>query len=101
MLQMHLIDAERLTAIVDRTAARTIGIRQRVTLGQEVPLLIQRTEGFVADLVIEQDELAEVRSGPIIDVHLPARFHLSIWTAPERIQVLRSFRFDDKPSEET
>src|SRR5690242_8168487 len=101
MLQMHLIDPERLTAIVDRTASRTIGISQRIALGEEVTLLIQGTEGFVADLVIEQDELAEVRSGPVIDVHLPTGLHLSVRAASERIQIFRSLRLDDKPAEET
>ena len=62
VLQVHLIDTERLAAIVQRPAARTIGIRQRIALRQEVAFFIQRTERFVADLVIEEDELAEVRA---------------------------------------
>ena len=100
MLQMHLIDTERLAAIVDRTASRTIGIRQRIALGQEVALLVQGAEGFVADFVIEQHELAEVRSGPVIDVHLPAARDLLVRACPQRIDVARSLRFHDERAEE-
>ncbi|TKS57928.1 MAG: hypothetical protein EWM72_03352 [Nitrospira sp.] len=102
MLQMHLIDAERLAAIIDRPATRTVGVGQRIALREEVALLIQRTEGFIADLVIEQHELAEVRSGPVIDIHLPAALGFRRRTSTsERIHVLRTLRFHDKGAEET
>ena len=101
MLQMHLIDAERLTAIVQRSTARTIGIRQRVALRQEVALLVQWTEGFVADFVIKQHELAEVRSRPVIDVDLPTALHFLVRPAAYGVEVLRALRLDDEGPEET
>ncbi len=101
MLQVHLIDPERLAAIVDRTATRPVGVSQRIALRQEVALLVQRTEGFVADLVIEQHELAEVRSGPVIDVHLPTGLHFLVGACAQRVQVPGTLRLDDKRAEET
>ena len=59
---MHLIDPERLAAIVDRTTTRTIGIRQRVTLREKIALLVQWSERFVSDLMIEEHKLTEIRS---------------------------------------
>ena len=97
---MHLIDAERLAAIVDRTATRTIGVGQWIALRQEVTLLVQRPEGFVADLVIEQHELAEVRSGPVVDHDLPSAVRIGRGARSERIEVLGTLRFDDEGAEE-
>ncbi len=54
VLHMHVVDAERLAAIVDRAATRTVGIGQRIALRQEVALLVQRAERFVADFVIDR-----------------------------------------------
>ena len=59
---VHLVDPERLAAVIDRTASRTIRIGQWITLWQEVALLVQGTECFIADLVIEEHELPEVWS---------------------------------------
>src|SRR5262249_30569703 len=65
------IDPEWLATVIDRTTARTIGVRQRITLREKVTFLIQRTERFITDFVIEEHELAEVGSSSIVDVHLP------------------------------
>ncbi len=100
MLQVHLVDAEGLAAIVDRAAARAVGVGQRIALRQEVALLVQRTEGFVADFVIEQHEFAEVRSGPVVDVDLPARLDFLVGAAADRIDVLGSLRLHDEGAEE-
>ena len=99
---MHLVDAERLAAIIDRAATRTIGVGQRIALREKVALLIQRTEGFIADFVIEQHELTEVRSGRVIDIDLPAGldFRRRASTS-KRIHVLRTPRLHDKGAEET
>ena len=101
MLEVHFTDAERLAAIVQRTTARTIGIGQRIALRQEVALLVQGAEGFVADLVIENHELTEVRSGPVVDHHLPAALGFRRRTGAQRIEILGPLRFDDKRAEET
>src|SRR4029079_1725984 len=99
VLQVHLIDPERLAAIVQRTATRTIGVRQRITLRQEVTFFVQRTERFVADLVIEQDELAEIRASPVIDIDLPPALHFPVWTAAQGVNILRALRFHHEGAE--
>src|SRR5262249_50621063 len=71
VLHVHIVDAERLTPIVDRTATRTIRIGQWIALRQEIALPIDRTERFVADLVIDQHELTEIRTGPVLNDRLP------------------------------
>src|SRR5438067_1061981 len=61
MLHMHIIDAERLTAIVQCPASRTVGVSQWIALREEVALLVDRAERLIANFVIDQDELPEVR----------------------------------------
>ena len=39
VLHMHVIDAERLAAIIDRAAAGTIGVRQWIALWKNSPFL--------------------------------------------------------------
>src|SRR5574341_1494438 len=72
VLYMHCVCAERLSAIVDRAATRTIGIGERIALRQEVTLFIDWAERFVAHFMIDQHELTEVRTGPVLNDRLPA-----------------------------
>ncbi len=101
VLQVHLVDAEGLAAIVQRAPARPIGIGQGIALRQEVALLVQRAEGLVPDLVIEDHVLAEVRSGPVVDHHLPAAPRFGRRARADRVEILRPLRLDDKGPEET
>ena len=76
VLHMHVVDPERLAAIVDRAATRTIGICQRITLWQEVALLVDGAEGFVADFVIHQNEFPKIWTGSILDDRPASRWSL-------------------------
>ena len=87
MLHMHIIDAERLAPVIQRAAAGAIRIRQRITLREEVALLVDRTERLIANLVIDQDELPEVRPLWRIDNRLPTAAHLSGVSLSEWIQI--------------
>ena len=99
MLDMHVVDAERLTAVVQRAAAGTIRVRERVTLGEEVPLLVHRTEGFITDFMINQHEFTEIRPHRGINDRLPAASHLGRLTLAERIEIPRPLRFHHKGPE--
>src|SRR5215467_9927568 len=101
MLQMHLIDPEWLATVIDRTTTRTIGVRQRITLREKITFLIQRTERFITDFVIEEHELAEVGSSSIVDVHLPTTPHFLVGATTQRVEILRPFWLHDKSAEET
>ena len=101
VLHMHVVDAERLAAIVDCTATRTIGVGQRITLRQEVALLIERAEGLVADFVIDQHKLAEVRTGTVFDDRLPTTGGRRWIALAERLQVARSARLDNERAEQS
>src|SRR6185295_20316904 len=72
VLHMHVVDAERLAAVVDRTAPGAVGIGQRITLRQEVALLIHRAERLIADFVVDQHEFTEVRPRTILNDGLPS-----------------------------
>ncbi len=100
VLHVHVVDTERLAAIVDRASARTIGIGQRVALGQKVALLVQWPEGLVADFVVVEHELAEVRARPVLDHDLPAAGGRGRIAAAERFPVRGPARLDDERSEE-
>ena len=91
VLQMHLIDAERLAAIVDRPATRTIGIRQRIALRQEVALC---SEGGTLHHRF-RDRTARTRGSPGLSRYrysLPSRswFRRRTYT-PEGIEILEPF----------
>ena len=100
VLQVHVVDAERLAAIVDRTATWAIGIGQRIALRQEIALLIERAESLVADFMIDQHKLAEIRAGPVLNDRLPAAGGRRGIACTERLQVARSARLDDKRAEQ-
>src|SRR5262245_43857058 len=100
MLQMHLIDPEWLATVIDRTTTRTIGVRQRITLREKITFLIQRTERFITDFVIEEHELAEVGSSSIVDVHLPTTLHFLVGATTQRVEILRPFRLHNKGAKE-
>src|SRR5207247_9689915 len=98
---VRTVDAERLAAIVDRAATRTIGVGQRIALRQEVALLIERAERFVADFVIDQHKLAEIRTGTVFNDRLPTT-GCRCWIAlAERLQVARSARLNDERAEQS
>src|SRR5947199_2391824 len=59
MLDVHVVDAKRLTPVVERPASRTIGVGQRIALRKEVPLLVDRTESLIPHLMVDDDKLAE------------------------------------------
>ena len=96
---MHVIDSERLASIVDRAAAWTVRIRQRITLRQEIALLIEWSEGLVADFVVIQHEFTEVRAGSVLDHDLPATGGRSRISGSERFPVGGAFGFHDKRTE--
>ena len=79
MLHMHIINAERFTAIINGSGTWTIRIRQRIPLGQEISMLIDWTESFVSDLMIDENKFPEIRSVSIINHHLPATRSLRGW----------------------
>src|SRR6476659_7156807 len=93
---MHIINAERLAAIVDGAAAGTIRVGERIALRQEVALLIQRTKRFVADFMIDQHELAKVGASAVLDDRLPAARGRRSIARTQRLQVARAARFDDE-----
>ncbi len=101
VLHVHVVDAERLAAIVDRAAARTIGIRQRIALREEVALLVERAERLVADFVIVEHELAEIRARAVLDHDLPAAGGRRRIAAAERFPIGRAARFNDERTEES
>ena len=101
MLHVHVVDAERLAAIVDCTATRTIGVGQRIALRQEVALLIERAERFVADFVIDQHKLAKVRTGAVLNDRLPPTGGRRGIALAERFQVARSARLDNERAEQS
>src|SRR5688572_3389662 len=101
VLHVHVINAEWLAAIVDRAATGTIDIRERVALRQEVALLVQRTEGFIADLMIDQHKLTEVRAGAVLDDRLPAARGRRGIAGTQRLEVARSTRLDDECAKES
>ncbi|MCG3768528.1 MAG: hypothetical protein JW394_0640 [Nitrospira sp.] len=71
MLYMHVVDAERFAPIVNRAATGTIRIGQRVALWEKVALLVQRTERFVTDFMINYNKLPKVRAGSVLNHDLP------------------------------
>src|SRR5829696_4862093 len=97
---MHVVDAERLAAIVDRTPSGTIRVGQRIALRKKIALLVDGTEGLIPDLVIDEHELTEVRAGAVLDDGLPAAARGSRIPGSERFQVARSARLDDEGTEE-
>ena len=100
MLCLHVVHAERLAAVVQRAGHRAIDVGQRIALRNEVALLIQWAERFIADLVIKQHELTKVRAGSILNNRLPAALGGLRIPGAQRLQILRAFRFDHKRPEE-
>ena len=96
MLDVHVVDAERLTPVVERATARPIGIGERIPLRKEVPFLVDRTEGFIPHLMVDDDKLAEVRAGPVLNDRLPSTPHLGGLTRADRVEIARPFRLDHK-----
>ena len=101
VLHVHVVDAERLAAIVDRTATRTIGVGQRIALREKISLLVQRAERFVADFVIDQHILAKVRTGAVLNDRLPPTGGRRWIARTERLQVARSAGLDDERAEQS
>src|SRR5678816_3890566 len=98
---MHVVDAERLAAIVDRAATRTIGVGQRITLRKEVALLVEGAERFVTDFVIDQHELTEIGAGAVLDDGLPAARGRCGIACAQRLEITRSARLNDERAKET
>ena len=88
VLHVHVVDAERLAAIVDRAAARTIGVGQADRAAAGSRPSYSRAECFVADFVIHQHEFPEVRTGPVLDDDLPTTRGRGGVAVPERFEVL-------------
>src|SRR5215470_19706187 len=72
VLHVHVVDAEWLAPVVDRTTARTIRVSERIALRQKIALLVDRAERLIADFVVDQHKLSEVRTRAVLDYHLPA-----------------------------
>ena len=100
VLLVHRINAERLAAIVQRAATGTIGIGQRVTLREEVALLIDRAERLIANFMVDNHELAEIRAGAVLDDRLPPACHLGGFTFAQRIKIFRPARLHHEGPEQ-
>ena len=100
MLHVHVVDAERFAAIVQRTRSRTIGVRQRIALRQEVAVLVHRTKRFIAHLMINQHELAKIRARAVLDHRLPPAAVFRSRPRSQRIIVFRPARLDDEHPEQ-
>src|SRR6476660_346379 len=98
---MHIINAERLAAIVDSAATRTIGVGEGVALRQEVTLLVQRTKRFVADLMVDQHKFAEVGTSAVLDDGLPAARGRRGIARTQGLQIARTARFHHECAEES
>src|SRR5436309_9708408 len=96
MLNVHVVDAERLAAVIKRATARPIGIGERIPLRKEIPLLVDRTESFIPHLMVDNDKLAEVRAGPVLNDRLPSTPHFGGLAGSDRIEIARPFRLDYK-----
>ena len=96
MLNVHVVDAERLAAVIERATARAVGVGQGIALREEVPLLVDRTESLIPHLMVDDDKLAEVRAGPVLNDCLPSTPHLGGLTRANRVEIARPFRLDHK-----
>ena len=96
MLDVHVVDAERLAAVIERTTTWTVGVGQGIALRKEVPLLVDRTESLIPHLMVDDDKLAEVRAGPVLNDRLPPAPELGRLTRADRIKIARPFRLDHK-----
>src|SRR6266545_4948922 len=99
MLDVHVVDAKRLTPVVERPASRPIGIGERIALRKEVPLLVHRAESFVSYFVVDDDKLPEVWAGPVLNDRLPSTPHFGGLAGSDRIEIARPFRLDHKGAE--
>src|SRR5262249_5308524 len=86
--------------IVDRAAARTIGIGEWIALREEVALLVQRTKRFITDLMIDQHEFPEVGTSAVLDNGLPAARGRGGIARTQRLEVAGAARLDDERAEE-
>src|SRR3989475_13292981 len=87
MLNVHVVDAERLAAVIERATARAVGVGQGIALRKEVPLLVDRTESLIPHLMVDNDKLAEVRAGPVLNDRLPSTPQLCGLTRPAPIKL--------------
>src|SRR5712691_2353803 len=99
MLNVHVVDAERLAAVIERATARAVCVGQGIALRKEVPLLVDRTESLIPHLMVDYDKLPEVRAGPVLNDRLPSTPHLCGLTRADRIKIARPFRLDHKGAE--
>src|SRR5207302_9467962 len=96
MLNVHVVDAERLAAVIERATAWAVGVGQGIALREEVPLLVDRTVSLIPHLMVDDDKLPEVRAGPVLNDRLPTAPHLGGLTRADRIAIARPFRLDHK-----
>src|SRR5437879_11247946 len=92
MLNVHVVDAERLAAVIERATARAVGVGQGIALRQEVPFLVDRTEGFIPNFVVDDDKLAEVRAGPVLNDRQHYNPHLRRLDVSYRLELVPTFR---------
>ncbi len=95
---MHVVDAERFASVVQRPGTWTIGIRQWITLRKEVPMLVDRPERFITDLMVDDDEFAEVGSCPVLNHDLPSTFRFCGWSRAIRFPVFGISGLNNKRS---
>src|SRR5207245_6423286 len=67
MLNVHVVDAERLAAVIERATARAVGGGQGMALREEVPLLGDRTGSLITHPIVDGEQLTEVRGGPVLN----------------------------------
>jgi hypothetical protein len=88
---------ERLAAVIDGACARPVARGERIDLCHRQAGAIEQAIPLVADLVIEDHELAEVAALRRHDRRLPAGAELA---ALSRIKVTGAFRLHDHRAEE-
>src|SRR5581483_10975595 len=100
VLHVHIIDAERFAAIIQRAAAWTVGIGQRIALGKELALLIDRAECLITDFMVDQHELPEIRTGAVSDDRLPPAGLRSGIATTDRLEILGALWLDHERAEQ-
>ena len=96
MLRLHVVHTKRFASIVQRPRDGSVHIGDWIPLRNKVTMLIDRTKGFIADFMINEDELAKIRTGAVFDDRLPTTGHRCRFPCTERIQIRRTLWFHHK-----
>ena len=89
VLRLHVVDAERLAAVIQRAGHRPIDVGQRIALRNEVAFLVHRTERFIPHFMIENTNSRKSRPGAVLDDGLPSAVHRRRLAGSQRIEIFR------------